>query len=118
MEEKENKKSPIIELLMVIVNRNEDEKTMKILRHLNVEMQLLSLGRGTADSSFSDYLGLDNKEKSIIFCIIKLKDSSEILKLLYEKLNLKEKNTGVALTIPIKSATYSLIERMGFVFEN
>jgi len=117
MEENVNKRPPIIELLMVIVNRDEDEKTMKILNNLNVDLQLLSLGKGTADSSLSDYLGLDVKEKCIIFSIIKLKDSEDILKVLKEKLYLHKKNTGVALTIPIKSATYNLIDKMGFVFE-
>lgn len=110
------KKSPIIELLMVIVNREEDEKAIKILSNLHVELQILSLGVGTADSSLGDYLGLDIKEKSIILALIKLKDSVEILRTLNEKLNFDKKNTGMALTIPIKSAAYSLIERMGFVF--
>lgn len=117
MEENENKKPPIIELLMVIVNRDEDEKTMKILNSLNVDLQLLSLGEGTANSSLSQYLGLDIKEKCIIFSIIKLRDSENILKELIAKLNLKAKNTGVALTIPIKSATYNLIDKMGFIFQ-
>ncbi|NCB48655.1 MAG: hypothetical protein EOM55_03445 [Clostridia bacterium] len=118
MEENVKKKSPIIELLVVIVNRDEDENTIKILDNLNVDLQLLSLGKGTADSSLSDYLGFDIKEKTIIFSIIKLKDSDDILKILNEKFNFKKKNTGVALTIPIKSATYSLIDKLGFVFEN
>ncbi len=115
MEEKVNKKSPIIELLMVIISREDDEKAMKILDNLHVDLQLLSLGFGTADSTLSDYLGLDIKEKAIIFSIIKLKDSEDILKILNDKFNFKEKNTGVALTIPIKSATYNLIDKMGFV---
>lgn len=118
MEENVKKKSPIIELLVVIVSRDEDENTMKILSNLHVDLQLLSLGKGTADSSFSDYLGLDIKEKAIIFSIIKLKDSEDILKILNEKFNFKRKNTGVAMTIPIKSTTYNLIDKMGFVFEN
>ncbi len=113
-----DKKPPIMELLMVVVNREEDEKTIKILQNLEVDLQLLSFGKGTADSSLSDYLGMDTKEKCIIFALIKLKDSEDILKKLGEKLNLKKKNTGVALTMPIKSAIFSVVEKMGFVFES
>jgi len=115
--QKNNKRAPLIELVMIIINRDGTEKAVKVLNNLQIDLQMISIGEGTADSSLSDYLGLDKKEKSVIFCVVKLKDKNEILSVLNEKLKFDKKNTGVALTIPIKSAPFALIERMGFVFE-
>ena len=50
----------------------------------------------------------------MIFAIIKLRDEETILTTLSEKLKFEEKNTGLALTLPIKSATYSTLEVLGF----
>ena len=110
------KKPPIIELLVLIVNENVEEKTIKLLNNLDIDLQLLSQGMGTADSMLSEYFGVTQSEKSIFFALIKLKDSPKILDILNKKLNLDTKNTGIAFTIPIKSAMYSLIEKMGFTY--
>ncbi len=111
-----NKKTPIIELLIVIINKSKGEKAIKILNNLNINIQMLCFGKGTADSTMADYFGLDLGEKEVIFSLIKLKDSQKILNIINDKLQLDNKNTGIALTIPIKSAMYSLVEKMGFEY--
>jgi hypothetical protein len=115
MKKTAKKMEPIVELLMLVVDRDFGDNTVKILNSLHVDLQLLSLGYGTADSTMDDYLGLDKRQKSIIFALIKLKDSEKILKIMEEKFNFNKRNTGLALTIPIKSATLNLIEQMGYV---
>ena len=112
----QTKKPAIIDLLCVIVSRGTGNKVVKILDALKVDFQLLSLGQGTADSSMAEYFNLDAKEKEVVFAIIKTKNENLILANLNKLLKLEEKNTGIAATIPIKSATYSLVEQMGFEF--
>lgn len=108
------KSSPIIEFLMVIVERGKIEKAITILQNMRVDAQVVSFGKGTTDSSIAEYFGTDGKEKEVLFAIIKLRDEETILNTLSEKLKFEEKNTGLALTLPIKSATYSTLEVLGF----
>lgn len=110
------KKPPVAEVLVVIVNRGKAEKVVKVLNNIRVDMQMTSLGKGSADSSMAEYFGLDVTEKEIVFAIIKLKDAEQILSVLNEKMKFTQKNTGLALTIPIKSATYNLLEQLGFIY--
>lgn len=112
----EAKKPAIIDLLCVVVPRGTGDKATKILAALKVDFQLLSLGQGTADSTMAQYFNLDAKEKEVVFAIIKTKNENLILANLNNILQLEEKNTGIAFTMPIKSATYSLVEQMGFEF--
>lgn len=116
MQEKNSKRPPIIELLVIIVDRNKGEKVIRILNTLNVNLQVLSLGKGTADSTMADYFAVDTGEKDVIFALIKLKQAEKILEIINDNLKLDEKNTGIAFTIPVKSAMYSVIEKMGFDF--
>lgn len=108
------KKDPIIEFLMVIVERGKVEKATAILQSMRVDAQVVSFGKGTADSSMAEYFGTEGKEKEVLFAIIKMKDEEIILSTLSEKLKFEEKNTGLAVTLPIKSATYSTLEFLGF----
>ncbi len=114
---KQSQKPPIIELLIVIVNKDKGERAIKLLNDLDISLQILCFGKGTADSKVADYFGLDMGEKQVIFSLIKLKHSKEILRLLNDKLQLDSKNSGIAMTIPIKSAMYSLVEKMGFSYQ-
>lgn len=110
----DNKKLPLIELICVIVEKNKAQKAIDILNALNVDLQVLSSARGTADSTLADYFSVDTGEKDMIFALIKIKHKSKILALLNENLGLEKKNSGLAFTIPIKSAMYSVLNQMGF----
>ena len=72
------KKDPIIEFLMVIVERGKVEKATAILQSMRVDAQVVSFGKGTADSSMAEYFGTDGKEKEVLFAIIKMKDEEII----------------------------------------
>lgn len=113
----QTKKLPIIELLCVVTQKNKGEKVIKILNALNVNLQILSLARGTADSTLQDYFAIDIGEKDMIFALIKIKHREKIMRLINENLELDKKNTGLAFTIPIKSAMYSVLSQMGFELE-
>ena len=67
----DNKKLPLIELLCVIVEKNKAQKAIDILNALNVDLQVLSSARGTADSTLADYFSVDTGEKDMIFALIK-----------------------------------------------
>ena len=85
------KSSPIIEFLMVIVERGKIEKAITILQNMRVDAQVVSFGKGTTDSSIAEYFGTDGKEKEVLFAIIKLRDEETILTTLSEKLKFEEK---------------------------
>lgn len=108
------KKDPIIEFLMIIVERGKIDKAVAILQNMRVDAQVVSFGKGTTDSSMAEYFGTEGKEKEVLLAIIKMKDEEVILSALSEKLKFEEKNTGLAVTLPIKSATYSTLEFLGF----
>ena len=117
---KSNKKTslapPILETLILIINKEKSDYACEILKSLRSEVNVISRGKGTANSKMASLFGLGSLEKDIIISIIKLKDSEKILQTLNEKLQLEQKHFGIAFTIPIKSATSELLEEVGYYF--
>lgn len=97
-----------IKLLFTIIDRGKGEKLTEIFRENNVMYNLIALGKGTAKSEILDYLGLGRTEKDIVISIVYEENVHDILKILNEKMHLKEPGNGVAFTIPIKSVDSSL----------
>ena len=74
-----------LKLLITIVNRNKAEYYLDLLQSQEINMQLVSLGKGTADSETLRYLGLAESEKVIIFSIIREDKIPSTLELLNQK---------------------------------
>lgn len=69
----------------------------------NVEIAEVSFGRGTASSAVLDYLGLEDDEKGIHFCVV-TKDTWETVKKgLQSQLRIDVPGTGIAFTVPMGS---------------
>ncbi len=116
MAQNEQKKLPVVELLGVVVTKNKGETAVKILNALNVNLQILTYAKGTADSTIAEYFDLDSGEKDMVFALIKVKHKQKILDALSTHLSLGTAD-GIAFTIPIKSAMYSTLSQMGFEFD-
>ena len=107
---------PILETLFVIIDKEKGELVYQLLKNMKVELNVISKGKGTANSNMASLLGLGSLEKEIIIAVIKLKDSDKILRMLNDKLQLEQKHYGIAFTVPIKSATSELLEEVGYYF--
>ena len=92
-----------LKLLITIVNRNKAEYYLDLLQSQEINMQLVSLGKGTADSETLRYLGLAESEKVIIFSIIKEDKIPPTLELLNQKFTTIKNGKGIAYTISLSS---------------
>ena len=102
---------PMFEMLTIIVNRGKGEDVIEFLESQKVNFNIATFGLGTAPSGIANLLSLYNQEKEVVFCIIKLKDSKQILDLLEEKILFNEKFRGLAFTIPLKSMTNKAVAK-------
>ena len=101
--EKKLKKKPLI-----------NHKTKNPVKPPKMEMLMVVVkrGSGTATSAIADLFGLDNREKEVVFAVIKHDDSNLILDSLEEKFLTVEKYAGIAMTIPLKSITNQSLEQI------
>ena len=98
--------APILEMLVTIVERGKAHEVEKYLTSTKVAT-VVSFGSGTAESYIQNLLGLYNKEKEVIFALIPVDKSNEILDNIEEKF-LKEKDSaGIAFTVVLKSIVKS-----------
>lgn len=106
------KYKPVAEILCVIVSHERSKKAIDILQGHNVELQMLSMGKGTADSKMAEMFNLGNIEKDIIFAVVSIQNEKAVIESM-QNLFLDGKTTGIAFTIPIKSATSDIIDLLG-----
>lgn len=100
-----------LELLVTIVNKNKAEYYTDLIQSLDVNMQVTSFGRGTADAKMLVYLGLADNEKAVIFSVIQQNKIASAINLLEDKFNTIRDGKGVAFTIPLTSVIGTLIFR-------
>lgn len=99
---------PIFEMLVVVVNRGRGQAVLNYLKSIEVNINVVSFGEGTAPSGIASVLGY-SQEKEVIFSVVNLRDSKRVLDLLDSIFLSTEKSAGIAFTIPLKSMTsYSL----------
>ncbi len=104
----------IIELIVVITPKSQGEKVVELLSRSNVDLQLMTLGKGTAGSAVADYFDISESEKKVFFALTQKEKAQEIMALLDNTLN-ASKNKTIVFSLPLRSAMYSVIEQMGLV---
>lgn len=95
---------PMFELLVVVINRGRGQAVLNYLKSINISVNVVSFGEGTAPSNIAGLLGF-SQEKEVICSVVNLKDSTKILDLLDNIFLSTEKYSGIAFTIPLKSMT-------------
>ena len=68
-----------------------------------MEISLITLGKGTANSEMLDYFGLEDSEKAVIFGVVTDSVWLTLKKGLQSKLQIDIPGTGIAFTIPLSS---------------
>ena len=90
-------------LMVTITNRNMLPKFLSFYQERNMEISLITLGKGTANSEMLDYFGLEDSEKAVIFGVVTDSVWLTLKKGLQSKLQIDTPGTGIAFTIPLSS---------------
>ncbi|MBU9745544.1 P-II family nitrogen regulator [Lachnospiraceae bacterium ASD3451] len=90
-------------LMVTITNRNMLPKFLSFYQERNMEISLITLGKGTANSEMLDYFGLEDSEKAVIFGVVTDSVWLALKKGLQSKLQIDIPGTGIAFTIPLSS---------------
>ena len=75
-----------LKLLITVVNRKKADYYVDLLQDFEANMQLVTYGRGTANSEMLNMLGLADAEKAVIFSIVKDENIKKKVKLYITKL--------------------------------
>ena len=90
-------------MMMTIVERNLGEKCLRFFHENEQEIQLVTLGRGTANDEMLDYFGLESREKAVLFTIVTDEKWKTLKRGLIKKMQLEVPGVGVAFLIPLSS---------------
>ena len=105
-----------LKLLVTIVARNKADYYMDLIQSFEVNMQMLVLAEGTANSQMLGLLGFKDNEKAVIFGVIQESKIPDAMNMLEEKFQTIRDGKGVAWTIPLTSVIGTLI--YGFLSNN
>lgn len=92
-----------IRMLAVVVAREKGDDVVSFLRKQGVNFNIVVLAYGTAPTKWSDFLGLGETKKDIVFSVISAEQSTAILESLAENFHFREAGKGVAFTFDIDS---------------
>ena len=91
-----------LKLLFTVVDRPKAEFYLDVLSQYEVNCQMVTTGRGTAQSELIDMLGL-NIQKAVIVSVVREDRVDEILRVLEQKFATIRKGKGVAFAVPMSS---------------
>ena len=91
-----------LKLLFTVVDRAKAEFYLDVLSQFEVNFQIVTGGKGTAQSEFVEMLGL-NIHKAVIISVIREDRADEIIKCLETKFDTIKNGKGIAFTVPLSS---------------
>ena len=91
-----------LKLLFTVVDRPKAEFFMDVLSQCEVNCQIVTQGKGTANSELVDLLGL-NINKAVILSVVREDLTDTIMKTLEEKFATIKKGKGIAFAVPLSS---------------
>ena len=113
MKKKPQISSPF-EIMICVVDRGKGDKVMEILRMNGCSMHLTTMGTGTAaKSNTGDFFGFGIIEREVVFALVNKNKIDDVTKILTDILNLEKPHTGILATLPISSATSTLLDMLG-----
>lgn len=90
-------------MMVTIVARSQGEKYLRFYAENKQEVQLVTLGRGTANDDMLDYFGLESREKAVLFSIVTDDRWKSLKRGLVKKMQIEVPGAGVAFVIPLSS---------------
>lgn len=105
-----------LKILVTVVARNKAEYYTDVIQEFEVNMQMIAMARGTANSQMLGLLGLTDNEKAVILAVIQENKIPQAMQTLESKFNTIKDGKGIAFTIPLTSVIGTLI--YGFLSNN
>ena len=90
-----------VDLIITITDRDRAEDFTSWYRGQGIPLVLTALGRGTATTEILDYLGLEDSEKAVLFCVAPR--SPRMVRRAARELWLDVPGNGVLMAIPVDS---------------
>ena len=103
------RRKPSLRLLLVIGDVDTAQTVSQLLLRNQVPLQYQCRGHGTASSEILSLCGLGETDKALTAAIIRRTDAKRILKELGRALRLKNRGTGIAVTVPINGLQASVV---------
>ena len=91
-----------LKLLVTVVDRAKTEFYLDVLSQFQVNLQLVTGGKGTANSDLIELLGL-NIQKGVIFSVVREDKVDPIMKCLENKFETIKNGKGIAFAVPLSS---------------
>ena len=91
-----------LKLLFTVVDRPKAEFYLDVLSQFEVNCQMVTAGKGTANSELIDMLGL-NINKAVIISVIREDLTDDIMKCLEDKFRTIRNGKGIAFAVPLSS---------------
>jgi hypothetical protein len=106
----EDKKIPVLRLLIFIIDWAKVRVISSIFEEENVRFHFISKGRGTASSEILDLLGIGSSEKAVILCLEQEVMIPVLLKEVRKKLGFHNPGVGIAFTIPLSGINNPILQ--------
>jgi hypothetical protein len=113
-----DKKPLVLKLLGIIVDRAWTQKVADILREEQVRFNFITLGEGTAGSDIMALLGLNSVDKSLICSLMPDFESTRVMRLISERINLAKPGMGIAFISPLSGVSQAAHQLIGRAFES
>ena len=91
-----------LKLLFTVVDRPKGEFYLDVLSQFEINCQMLTPGKGTANSELVSLLGL-NLQKAVILSVVREDRVDEVMKTLEEKFATIKNGKGIAFAVPMSS---------------
>lgn len=91
-----------LKLLFTVVDRPKAEFYLDVLSQFEVNCQMVTAGKGTAQSELIDLLGL-NIHKAVILSVVREDLVEPVMKCLEEKFTTIKNGKGIAFAVPLSS---------------
>lgn len=91
-----------LKLLFTVVNREKAEFYLDVLSQFEVNFQMVTGGKGTANSDLIELLGL-NIQKAVIISVVREDMVDPIIKCLENKFDTIKNGKGIAFAVPLSS---------------
>lgn len=93
-------RSPL-KFVTVITDRNRSKKLRELIREKSLNVNFISLAKGTAASEILEMLGLASVDKQMLCCIETSAKADSLISELSDRLDLLKRGGGIAFTVPI-----------------
>ena len=90
--------------LMLLINAKKlTLKAMQVFDDENIPIHFQFTAHGTAKSDMLDIIGLGGLEKDVLTAVLPKKAADELMKKLYNELELFQKNSGIVCSVPLSA---------------